>query len=87
MTHDVLSQILILLAGSVLVLSLAAYILLLPRAGFVPASVGLTLCTLSIYGMPGWGRRLGTALAITGVAYLVFTRGLGVTMPAASWFN
>ena len=70
-----------------LVLSLAAYILLLPRAGFVPASVGLTLCTLSIYGMPGWGRRLGTALAITGVAYLVFTRGLGVNMPAASWFN
>ena len=70
-----------------LVLSLAAYIALLPRVGFVPASLGLTLCTLSIYGMPGWGWRVGTALAITGVAYLVFTRGLGVTMPAAAWFQ
>lgn len=68
-----------------LVLSLAAYILLLPRVGFVMSSMLLLLATLSIYGMPGHVRRLATACAITGAAYFVFTRGLGVTMPTATW--
>lgn len=69
-----------------LVLSLAAYIFLLPRAGFLLASLFLTLSTLSIYGMPGFARRVVSAIVITGIAYLVFTRGLGVNMPTASWF-
>jgi Tripartite tricarboxylate transporter TctB family len=79
-------------AGSVisiiqLVIALAAYIFLLPRIGFVLASLLLTLCTLSIYGMPGYWRRIGSALVITGISYLVFTQGLGVNMPTAAWFH
>lgn len=75
------------LAIAGLVLSLAAYILLLPRIGFVLASGLLTVSTLAIYGMPGWGRRVGTAALITAVAELVFTHALGVTLPTATWFK
>jgi putative tricarboxylic transport membrane protein len=70
-----------------LVLAIAGYILLLPRAGFAVSAFALLLCSLSIYGMPGLWRRVGTAAVATAVAYLVFTKGLGVNMPAATWFN
>lgn len=67
--------------------TIAGYILLLPRAGFLVSAFLLLLCTLSIYGMPGMGRRAATAAAATGIAYLVFTKGLLVNMPTPTWFN
>lgn len=70
-----------------LVLAIAGYILLLPRAGFVVSAFGLLLSSLSIYGMPGLWRRVATAAAATAVAYLVFTKGLRVNMPSPTWFN
>lgn len=75
------------LAVVMLVSAIAGYILLLPRAGFFLSAFALLLCTLSIYGMPGLGRRVGTALLATAMAYGVFTRGLGVSMPTPSWFQ
>ena len=67
--------------------TLAAYILLLPRAGFVVSAFTLLLGTLSIFGLPGWWRRLLIAAAATAVSYFVFTWGLGVSFPQPSWFN
>ena len=72
---------------ALLTATIAGYILLLPRAGFLPSAFLLLLCTLSIYGMPGLGRRAATAAAATGIAYLVFTKGLMVNMPTPTWFN
>ena len=72
---------------ALLTATLAAYILLLPRAGFVISSVLLLLGTLSIYGMPGLWRRLATAVIATAVSYLVFKLALGVIMPNPTWFN
>ena len=67
--------------------TIAGYILLLPRAGFLVSAFLLLLCTLTLYGMPGLGRRAATAAAATGIAYLVFTKGLLVNMPTPTWFN
>lgn len=66
--------------------AIAAYIVLLPRAGFLPAAFVLVLSALSVYGMPGWTRRLITAALTTGLAQLLFTKGLGVNMPVPAWF-
>lgn len=70
-----------------LVATIAAYIVLLPRAGFFVAAFLLLLGSLSIYDMPGWWRRIGTSVLATAVSYLVFTLGLSVNMPAPTWFN
>ena len=72
---------------ALLVLAIAGYILLLPRAGFVISAFALLLCSLSIYGMPGLWRRGATAAVVTAIAYLVFTKGLRVNMPAPSWLS
>jgi cell division protein FtsW (lipid II flippase) len=66
---------------------IGGFIFLLPRAGFVISAFALLVGTLSIYGMPGWWRRVGTACAMTAVSYLVFTLGLSVHLPNASWLN
>jgi hypothetical protein len=66
---------------------IGGFIFLLPRAGFVISAFALLVGTLSIYGMPGWWRRVGTAFAMTAVSYLLFTRGLSVNLPSASWLN
>lgn len=73
------------LAIGLLILAIAGYILLLPRAGFAVSACILLLCTLTIYGMPNFLNRLGTALLGTAMAYLLFTKVLGVNMPAAAW--
>ena len=72
---------------ALLVTTIAAYIVLLPRAGFFIAAFLLLLGSLSIYSMPGWWRRIATSVAATLVSYLVFTLGLNVNMPAPTWFN
>ena len=66
---------------------IGSFIFLLPRAGFVISAFALLVGTLSIYGMPGWWRRVGTASVMTAVSYLVFTRGLSVNLPSASWLS
>ena len=72
---------------ALLVATIAAYILLLPRAGFFVAAFLLLLGSLSIYDMPGWWRRIATSVAATVISYGVFTLGLNVNMPAPTWFN
>jgi putative tricarboxylic transport membrane protein len=70
-----------------LVATIAGYILLLPRAGFLVAAFLLLLGSLSIYDMPGWWRRIATSAVSTMASYLVFTLGLNVQMPSPTWFN
>lgn len=69
-----------------LVATIAGYILLLPRAGFFVAAFLLLIGSLSIYGMPGWWRRIVTSALSTLISYLVFTLGLSVHMPTPTWF-
>lgn len=70
-----------------LVTTIAGYILLLPRAGFAISAFLMLMGTLSIYGMPGFWRRIATSAAATIVSHLVFTFLLGVNMPEPTWFR
>jgi hypothetical protein len=70
-----------------LVATISGYVLLLPRAGFAISAFLLLMGTLSIYGMPGFWRRIATSAAATLVSHLVFTLVLGVNMPEPTWFH
>lgn len=70
-----------------LVLAIALYIILLPRAGFFVAAFLLLLGALTIFDMPSIWRRLLTAALATVVSYGVFTLGLSVNMPNPTWFH
>jgi hypothetical protein len=70
-----------------LVMAIALYIVLLPRAGFFVAAFLLLLSALSIFDMPNIWRRLITASLGTVISYGIFTLGLGVKMPDPTWFN
>ncbi len=70
-----------------LVLAIALYIFLLPRAGFFVAAFLLLLGALTIFAMPSIWRRMVTAVLVTLISYGVFTLGLSVNMPNPTWFN
>jgi hypothetical protein len=67
--------------------SLAIFILLLTRAGFVAASFFLLFSTLTIYGLAGLLRRISIAAVGSMMAYFVFKLGLGVSFPQPTWLN
>jgi hypothetical protein len=67
--------------------TLSAYILLLPRAGYLVSAFLLLLGTLTIFGMPGLARRVATSALMTGISYLIFTRALRVNLTAPTWFS
>ena len=68
-----------------LALAFAAFILLLPRVGFIVPSMLLQVVTLQVFGMRGPWRRLAVAAAITAAAVLVFETLLEVRFPTPSW--
>lgn len=70
-----------------LVLAIALYIFLLPRAGFFVAAFLLLFGALTIFDMPNLWRRLLTAALATVISYGIFTLGLSVKMPNPTWFN
>jgi len=70
-----------------MVLTIALYIFLLPRAGFFVAAFLLLIGSLSIFDMPGWIQRIATALLATLLSFALFTLVLNVKMPSPSWFN
>jgi putative tricarboxylic transport membrane protein len=70
---------------AVLVAALAAFLLLLPRVGFILPSLLLQVVTLQVFGMRGPWRRLAVAAATTAAAVLVFETLLGVQFPTPSW--
>ena len=72
MTHDVLSQILILLAGSVLVLSLVRRVALPPILGYLLVGMMLGPSALDLVT----NEHAVMLLAEFGVVFLVFTLGL-----------
>lgn len=62
-------------------LGLVLDMLLLPRAGFVVASIVLFWCAArGFHSVRPW-RDLLVAVVLSVVVYLVFTRGLGLTLP------
>jgi putative tricarboxylic transport membrane protein len=70
---------------AVLVAVLAAFLLLLPRVGFVLPSLLLQVVTLQVFGMRGVWRRLAVAAVTTAAAVLLFETLLGVQFPTPSW--
>jgi hypothetical protein len=72
---------------ALLVSTLAAYIVLLPRVGFVISAFLMLFATLSLFGMPGTWRRVAAAVLITLVSFVVFTKVLGVILPTPTWFE
>ncbi len=72
---------------ALLVGAIAAYIVLLPRAGFVISAFLMLFATLSLYGMPGVWRRAAVAAVVTLVALAVFRMLLGVNFPSPAWFS
>jgi len=70
---------------AILVAALAAFLLLLPRVGFVLPSLLLQLVTLQVFDMRGVWRRLAVAAVITAAAVLLFETLLGVQFPTPSW--
>ncbi len=68
-----------------LVVALAAFLVLLPRVGFILPSLLLQVVTLQVFGMRGVWRRLALAAAITAAAVLLFQTLLGVQFPVPSW--
>lgn len=66
--------------ASVLVL-LVAYVLLLPRLGFVLATPPLLGAVIWLLGLRNWPSLAGTALGLTAGLYVVFGRALHVLLP------
>lgn len=71
------------IASSPLVMSfvLVLYAALLPRLGFLASSFALVVVTSRLMGAAGWWRPVALAVGVTGAAYLLFARWLGVPLP------
>ncbi|HZF04403.1 MAG TPA: tripartite tricarboxylate transporter TctB family protein [Patescibacteria group bacterium] len=61
--------------------ALVLYAALLPRLGFLASSWALVVVSSRLMGLEGWWRPAVLALGVTGVAYLLFARWLGVPLP------
>jgi len=70
---------------AVLVAALVAFLLLLPRVGFILPSLLLQMITLQVFGMRGLWRRLAVASVTTAAAVFLFETLLGVQFPTPSW--
>ena len=65
----------------VLALVLVVYAAVLPRVGFVPASLLLVFVASRLMGLAGWWRPAALALGVTIASYVVFVTWLGVPLP------
>ena len=61
--------------------ALVLYAALLPRLGFLASSWALVVVSSRLMGLEGWWRPAALALGVTGAAYLLFARWLGVPLP------
>ncbi len=66
------------------VVALLAWSFVLPLLGFVAATTLLLAALGRLFGS-GWVRGLGAGLAVSGVLYLLFAWGLGLSLPAGPW--
>ena len=67
---------------SLLALALLAYLLLIERAGFIIASATLFVTAAFAMGSRRLVRDIAIGVMLATVLYLVFTRGLGLSLPA-----
>jgi putative tricarboxylic transport membrane protein len=65
-----------------LVLALLAYLLLIERAGFIIASATLFVTAAFAMGSRRLARDIAIGIVMATVLYLVFSRGLGLSLPA-----
>ena len=67
---------------SLLALALLAYLLLIERAGFIIASATLFVMAAFAMGSRRLARDIAIGVILGAVLYLVFNRGLGLSLPA-----
>jgi putative tricarboxylic transport membrane protein len=67
---------------SLLALALLAYLLLIERAGFIIASATLFVMAAFAMGSRRLARDIAIGVILAAVLYLVFNRGLGLSLPA-----
>ena len=67
---------------SLLALALLAYLLLIERAGFIIASATLFVMAAFAMGSRRLARDIAIGVILATVLYLVFNRGLGLSLPA-----
>jgi putative tricarboxylic transport membrane protein len=67
------------------VLSIAAYVLLVPYLGHLVMSSLVMLAILHLMELPSWPLKIGLALAIGIGSYAIFVVLLGVPLPAGPW--
>ena len=65
-----------------LVLALLAYLVLIERAGFIIASATLFVMAAFAMGSRRPARDIATGIVMAAILYLVFSRGLGLSLPA-----
>ena len=65
-----------------LVLALLAYLLLIERAGFIIASATLFVAAAFAMGSRRLARDIAIGIVMATVLYLIFSRGLGLSLPA-----
>lgn len=70
-----------------LALGLILNVALIDLVGFVVASTILFVCTARAFGSASWTRDLGIAVVLALVAYLGFSRLLGISIGAGSLFE
>ncbi len=71
---------------ALLLAALVLYVLLLEPLGYPLTTTGLCVVTLRILGTRRWSVTLGVSLALALVTFFLFTRGLGVELPAGALF-
>src|SRR5215218_5312396 len=65
-----------------LALALLAYLFLIERAGFIIASAALFVMAAFAMGSRRLARDIATGIVMAAILYLVFSRGLGLSLPA-----
>lgn len=64
---------------------LLAYAMLFTRLGFIPTSLLVVAALARLFGAT-WGKALITGVLLAAGSYVLFTEGLGIALPAGTWF-
>lgn len=65
---------------------LLVYALTFTRLGFLATTSVTVLCLARLFGA-SWGKSLLAAMLMTAGSYLLFTQGLGISLPRGYWLS
>jgi putative tricarboxylic transport membrane protein len=68
-----------------MVVALVGFAVLLPLLGYVVASAALFVAAAMLLGAPRFWRTVAYGWALAAIVFLVFDRGIGLSLPAGPW--